>query len=118
MRNWCLPCPMITVRPVKGAYTNGYLVEGHAGFAPHGQDIVCSAVSALTQTTLLSLERYGVIEKHVESGNMQVAVPEPNTYTQVLINSMVHGLIHIERAYNQFLHVEKEKPHDKQSSRV
>ena len=27
----------------------GYKVSGHAGFAEEGSDIVCSAVSALTQ---------------------------------------------------------------------
>ena len=31
---------------------NGYKVSGHAGFAEEGMDIICSAVSALTQATL------------------------------------------------------------------
>lgn len=31
-------------------------VKGHAGYAPHGQDIVCAAVSAILQTAVLGLE--------------------------------------------------------------
>ena len=38
---------------------NGHInidVNGHANYAPHGQDIVCAGVSAIVQTTLLGLE--------------------------------------------------------------
>lgn len=31
-------------------------VKGHAGYAPHGRDIVCAAVSAILQTAVLGLE--------------------------------------------------------------
>lgn len=31
-------------------------VKGHAGYAPHGQDIVCAGVSAILQTAVLGLE--------------------------------------------------------------
>jgi uncharacterized protein YsxB (DUF464 family) len=31
----------------------GYKVSGHAGYSEEGSDIVCSAVSALTQAPLL-----------------------------------------------------------------
>jgi len=35
-------------------YENGFQIEskGHAGYAPQGSDIVCAAVSTLTQTLL------------------------------------------------------------------
>lgn len=32
-------------------------VQGHAGTARHGQDLVCAAVSAIVQTALLGLQR-------------------------------------------------------------
>lgn len=35
---------------------SGLTIQGHAGFAPHGQDIVCAAVSALVQTFCASVE--------------------------------------------------------------
>lgn len=31
-------------------------MKGHAGYAEHGQDIVCASVSAIIQTALLGLQ--------------------------------------------------------------
>ena len=45
---------MITVTICK----SGFTVEGHADFKPKGEDIVCAAVSVLTQTALLGLGKY------------------------------------------------------------
>jgi hypothetical protein len=30
--------------------------EGHANYAEHGKDIVCSAISAIVQTTVMGLQ--------------------------------------------------------------
>ena len=43
---------MISVEHKGGQVT----VDGHAGYAPKGQDIVCEAVTALVQTYIRSLE--------------------------------------------------------------
>ncbi len=37
----------------QGSEIQGFSVEGHAGFAPEGEDIYCAGVSAIAQTTLL-----------------------------------------------------------------
>lgn len=37
-------------------YDNGFIIEGHAGYAEPGKDIVCAAVSALSQTCVMSIE--------------------------------------------------------------
>lgn len=37
-------------------YADRITINGHAGYAPHGQDIVCAAVSALVQTFLASVD--------------------------------------------------------------
>ena len=34
---------------------SGFRAEGHSGYAAYGEDILCAAISALTQTTLLGL---------------------------------------------------------------
>ena len=36
---------------------DGITVSGHAGYAPPGQDIICAAVSALTQTFISSVDK-------------------------------------------------------------
>lgn len=42
------------------------IVEGHAGYDHSGRDIVCSAVSALTQSLIYGLIKYARIS-HIES---------------------------------------------------
>lgn len=44
---------MIVITHQNGCIT----INGHAGYAPIGQDIVCAAVSALVQTFLASVEQ-------------------------------------------------------------
>ncbi len=34
----------------------GFIIEGHADFAEHGQDIVCAGASAIAQAALLGLQ--------------------------------------------------------------
>lgn len=43
---------MITIEHRPGLIT----IDGHAGYAPRGQDIVCAAVSALVQAFIVSVE--------------------------------------------------------------
>lgn len=43
---------MITVTQLK----DGVKIRGHANYAEHGKDIVCSAVSVLVQTLIQSVE--------------------------------------------------------------
>ena len=40
----------------RGAVYTGFRVQGHSGYAPAGQDIVCAAVSAMTMLTVNLIE--------------------------------------------------------------
>lgn len=39
----------------KDGYFKGFQISGHANYKPHGEDIVCSAVSILGYTTIRAL---------------------------------------------------------------
>lgn len=90
---------MITIKPYDKAYKNGFIVTGHAEYAEHGADIVCSAVSAMTQMTHLALSRHTDIKSVIKPGNMGVWVEEPNVYTNVLIDAMINGLRHVTKQF-------------------
>ena len=56
----------------------GFCVDGHAGYAQSGHDIVCSAISALSVNAVNSIEQFtddrfafdtkdGLLELHMES---------------------------------------------------
>jgi len=42
----------------KSGELQGFIVEGHAGYAPAGEDIVCAGVSALVQTAVAGLKHF------------------------------------------------------------
>lgn len=47
----------------------GFAVRGHAGQGAAGRDVVCAAVSALTQTAVLGLQRRLGLEPRVRMGD-------------------------------------------------
>ncbi|MDI6869906.1 MAG: ribosomal-processing cysteine protease Prp [Bacillota bacterium] len=96
---------VIQVRRVGGRPT-GFSVSGHAGCGPRGSDIVCAAVSALTDTTVLALERLAGVEARVEAGNGRLSAdlpdhlaPAAQERAELLVEAMLLGLEEIARAY-------------------
>ena len=90
-----------------GALT-GYRAEGHAGYAEAGKDIVCAAVSALTQTTLNGLKNVlkapvmfdiddeaAILEARLTPEASEAQVRQ----AQLLLQTLLEGLQAIERSY-------------------
>ncbi|MEE1199071.1 MAG: ribosomal-processing cysteine protease Prp [Christensenellales bacterium] len=86
----------------------GYQAEGHSGYAEAGEDIVCAAISALTQTTLNGLanvlkapvmhdqdDQSGYIEARL----MPEATEEQIQGAQLLLGTLLQGLQAIEGEY-------------------
>jgi uncharacterized protein len=90
-------------------------VSGHAGSAPKGEDIICSAVSVLVQTYYFSLVRLLKVdtEPDVRDGYFFLRLPD-NLGTDIeekaalLAESMLVGLEEINRSYPGFLEVTEE----------
>jgi uncharacterized protein YsxB (DUF464 family) len=99
---------MITIRPYEYSYKNGFVVTGHAEYAEHGADIVCSAVSAMSQMTHLALKRHTDVVSVIKSGDMSVQIDKPNVYTNVLIDAMINGLRHVTKQYPQYVEIMEE----------
>lgn len=88
-------------RDAQGAVV-GFRVSGHARAAAHGKDIVCAAVSALTQTCLLGVGEYlgRDVDYHVASGNLSVELKqEPDALTSAIFETMILGLTEIEKIH-------------------
>jgi hypothetical protein len=90
-------------------------VSGHAGSAPKGEDIICSAVSVLVQTYCFSLQRLLQldVEPDVRDGYFYLCLPEgldPGSAEKaaLLAESMLVGLDEINRSYPGFLEVTEE----------
>jgi len=77
------------------------LGEGHAGYAEPGRDIVCAAISALTQTLVTSVEELtedkikydiGKADDYIEHGNL-------SERAQVLFDSFFIGVQMVADSY-------------------
>jgi uncharacterized protein YsxB (DUF464 family) len=100
-----------------GALT-GYRAQGHTGYAEAGEDIVCAAVSALTQTTLNGLQNVlkapVMFEIDDEAALLEARLTPQATEAQVeaaqlLLKTLLEGLRAIERSYPRNVRIIEER---------
>ena len=89
----------------------GFETKGHAGYAKHGEDIVCAAASVLVINTINSIERY-TNDKFVSKNNERTGFlsfrikGHPSNETQLLLKSMILGLTEIVKEYgNEYINI-------------
>lgn len=82
---------------------------GHANYNNPGQDIVCSAISALLQTLCYSLEELtkDCVKVSLSSGNSFVAVYNPSSKSQLLVDSFFIGCREVANVYSNYVEVSK-----------
>ena len=87
----------------KDGQVTGFLCSGHAAYAEAGQDIVCAAVSVLTQTCVNALESVAHVRPIVRMGEGFLAARLPrdteNRDANTLLNGMTEGLRGIASQY-------------------
>lgn len=85
----------------------GFSADGHAGAKlVRGHDLVCSAVSALTQTAVNALETVAGVIPHtqVADGTLEMSLPQGMTSaqahdSQTILRTIVQGLCDIQLSY-------------------
>ena len=92
----------------------GYRANGHSGYAESGADIVCAAISALTQTTLNGLKnvlKVPVMFDQDDDGAFIEAILTPEAsedqirQAQLLLVTLLEGLQAIQREYPRNLRI-------------
>lgn len=92
-------------------------IIGHAGYAEHGQDIVCAAVSAITIGVVNSVEKLLEINLQVttdeEKGLFQWTVPQQSEKAvdqqlQLMMRTLIEMLRMVEEEYNNFIKIKIE----------
>ena len=88
---------MITVT----RHSSGVTIEGHAGYAPRGQDVVCAAVSTLVQNLMQSLEDLCTdeISYHLKPGWVEIKHGTLSANAQLLMKSFFIGISMIANDY-------------------
>ena len=95
----------------EGERLTGVRIAGHSGFAEHGSDIVCAAVSVLGCACVNSLESVcGVTPRLLENdeGILDFTLPHPlddqhSHDAQILMAALHQGLGDIARQYPRHL---------------
>jgi len=95
----------------------GFEVSGHAKYSKHGKDIVCSAVSVLTQTALIGLVKVAGIEaddKLEDSGYLKCEIPGELTEiarikSSAILDTMLEGLANIKDSYKNYIDIVEEE---------
>ena len=86
----------------------GFLAEGHAGYGPPGQDIVCAAVSTLVQGAVLALDMLvgdGLSVDAETPGRVQVRIRDPDEKTQVVMAVLELSLGDLQKQYPENVNV-------------
>lgn len=80
-------------------------IDGHANYAPRGQDIVCAAISALWQTLLCSLD--ALTEDITERNETKLYMANRNLSegAQLLTDSFFIGVEAVANAYPEYVKV-------------
>ncbi|MBQ7433730.1 MAG: ribosomal-processing cysteine protease Prp [Lachnospiraceae bacterium] len=92
----------------------GFEIEGHAGYAESGYDIICASVSALSINCINSIERLTEDEFETEceeeTGYLKLMVKSVSVESKLLLDSLALGLVQIEESYgSQFIQIRFEE---------
>ena len=82
----------------------GFVISGHAGYAEEGYDIICSAVSALSVTTVNAIDSLAhvFVEATQEDGYISCQFPNGiNSEGTLLMDSMILGMQSIRESYGK-----------------
>jgi len=100
---------MINVKIIKKESEIEIYSRGHAEYAEHGKDIICSAVSALIINTVNSIEELTNSKIKIISsveGDLKVNVLDKTDEAELLIKSLILGLKSIRDEYeNKYIDI-------------
>lgn len=88
-------------------YDNGITIQGHANYAPIGEDIVCAGVSTLVQTLIQSIEDMteDTIEYSMQSGMVEIRHRNLSANAQLLVDSFFIGMNLIAGTYPKHVRI-------------
>ena len=95
-----------------------FVLDGHAGYSDHGQDIVCAAVSMIVINTINSIDIFTKdsleLKEDEEEGYIHCTFPnieksKGSKEAVLLLRSMVLGLKSIKEQYGDYIQITTHK---------
>ena len=93
----------------------GFAAKGHAGEAETGQNIVCAAISAILQTTILGVQRIAGDDADIQADESAAAMhlmlqAPPSQAADVLLKTAYEGIKDIAAQYPEQCQVARRTP--------
>ena len=107
----------ITVYTLENGQLKGFMATGHAGSRKiRGYDLVCCAISALTQTGVNALITVAGVtpEVAVEDGFLRCILPQgmddkTAEKSEIVLRTVIQGLKDIQNIYPKFIRVQQKE---------
>jgi len=93
-----------TFKKSKGVFIE-FEVSGHANYSKKGQDIVCAAVSTVSQHTARALEKDGA-NVRIEAGYLRVGNISNGEVAQRFVHELLETLEDIAQQYPKYINLE------------
>ena len=105
---------IITVFQETDGTVCGFQVFGHAEYDEPGKDIVCAAVSILTENTINSIEAFTedvpeALAVNEEEGILYYRLKTVSKESGLLLDSMILGLKGIQESYEDIIQINYEE---------
>lgn len=100
---------MITIEHKKYNKIEEINVKGHAGYAPIGKDIICSAVSSVVYTLKIALEKADENKKalllkcELNEGKALIVFEPLSAETKAVVNALIDGLKALSDSYPDYI---------------
>jgi uncharacterized protein len=104
---------IVQISRTKDGKIHDFEIKGHAGYANHGEDIVCAGVSAVTVGTVNSIEALTgiVMDSRMKNGFLSGTLPSIedeaiSAQVQLLLESMLVMLNGIADSYGKYIQID------------
>ena len=86
---------------------DGIKIQGHAGYAENGKDIVCAGATALVQTLIKSIEglMQDKIQYEISPGRADIHYRDLSEEGKLLVDSFFLGICAIERDFPGYIKI-------------
>ncbi|MCE8162963.1 MAG: ribosomal-processing cysteine protease Prp [Candidatus Moeniiplasma glomeromycotorum] len=87
------------------------IIQGHAGYAEKGKDIVCAAISAITNGSINFLQKYYSSDCRIVYLPTQISIflLTDNSDCQLSLKLMLYQLENVANSFPNYLEIEKNK---------
>ncbi len=85
----------------------GFRCEGHSGYAEEGEDIVCAAISSMTQFCINCAEQFDVpIAYLVDEAHLECTVKHPDLTFSGLLAALHTSVAQLQEDYPEYICLE------------